>query len=131
MTISYMLDTNAVSFVFKNQGRVAQRLLSFKPSAICVSAITVGKLRYGAEKRGSQKLHSLIDRFLLPFTVAPFGEAEATRYGELYVTLERNGTPIGELDTMIAAHALTLAVTLVTNDDHFSHVAGLQLEDWL
>jgi tRNA(fMet)-specific endonuclease VapC len=127
-----MLDTNAVSFVFKNQGRVAQRLLSLKPSSICISAITVAELRYGAEKRHSKKLHSLIDRFLAPFTVAPFGEPEAARYGELYATLERKGTPIGELDTQIAAHALTLGVTLVTNNGrHFRQVAGLQLEDWV
>lgn len=64
--------------------------------------------------------------------MSPFGEAEATRYGELCADLERKGTPIGELDTQIAAHALTLGVTLVTNNDrHFSQVAGLQLEDWL
>jgi tRNA(fMet)-specific endonuclease VapC len=127
-----MLDTNTVSFVFKDQGRVALRLLSRKPSSICISAITVAELRYGAEKRQSKKLHSLIDRFLTPFTVAPFGEAEATRYGELYAALERKGTPFGELDTQIAAHALTLGVILVTNNErHFSQVAGLQLEDWL
>jgi tRNA(fMet)-specific endonuclease VapC len=132
MTVSHMLDTNTVSFVFKNQGRVAQRLLSLKPSSICVSAITVAELRYGAEKRQSQKLHSLIERFLTPFTVCPFGEAEATRYGELCADLELEGTPIGEIDTQIAAHALTLGVTLVTNNDrHFSQVTGLQLEDWL
>lgn len=132
MTASHMLDTNTVSFVFKNQGRVAQRLLSLKPSSICISTITVAELRYGAEKRQSKKLHSLIDQFLAPFTVASFGEAEATRYGELYDVLERRGTPIGELNTQIAAHALTLGVTLVTdNERHFSQVAGLQLEDWL
>lgn len=132
MTVSHMLDTNTVSFVFKNQGRVAQRLLSLKPSAICISAITVAELRYGAEKRQSKKLHTLIDRLLVPFTVAPFGEDEAARYAELYAVLERNGTPIGELDTQIAAHALTLGVTLVTHDvRHFSQIAGLQFEDWL
>lgn len=64
--------------------------------------------------------------------VAPFGDAEASRYGELCAALERNGTPIGELDTQIAAHALALGVTLVTNNNrHFGQVAGLQLEDWL
>lgn len=132
MTVSYMLDTNMVSFVLKNRGRVAQRLLSHKPSAICVSAITVAELRYGADKHQSAQLHDLIDRFLAPFTVAPFGEAEATRYGTLYAALERSGTPIGELDTQIAAHALTLGVALVTNNErHFSQVPGLQLEDWL
>ena len=132
ISISHMLDTNTVSFVFKGQGLVAQRLLSFKPSTICISAITVAELRYGAEKCQSQKLHSLIDRFVAPFTVAPFGQAEAGCYGELYAALERKGTPIGELDTQIAAHALTLGVTLVTNNErHFSQVAGLQLEDWL
>jgi tRNA(fMet)-specific endonuclease VapC len=127
-----MLDTNTVSFVFKNQGRVAERLFSFRPSAICISAITVAELRYGAEKRSSQKLHALITRFLAPFSVAPFREAEATRYGELSAALEQSGTPIGELDTQIAAHALSLGITLVTNNArHFSRVAGLQLEDWL
>jgi tRNA(fMet)-specific endonuclease VapC len=125
MNVSHMLDTNTLRFVFKNQGRVAQRLLSLKPSSICVSAITVAELRYGAEKRQSQKLHSLIDRFLAPFTVAPFGEAEAARYGELYAVLERKGTPIGDLDSQIAAHALTLGVSLVTNNErHFRPSRG-------
>jgi tRNA(fMet)-specific endonuclease VapC len=132
ISVSHMLDTNTVSFVFKGRGMVAQRLFSFKPSTICISAITVAELRYGAEKRQSQKLHSLIDRFIAPFSVAPFGQAEAARYGELYAALERKGTPIGELDTQIAAHALALGVTLVTNNErHFRQVEGLQLEDWL
>jgi tRNA(fMet)-specific endonuclease VapC len=59
-------------------------------------------------------------------------QAEAARYGELYAALERKGTPIGELDTQIAAHALALGVALVTNNErHFRQVDGLQLEDWL
>jgi tRNA(fMet)-specific endonuclease VapC len=64
-----------------------------------------------------------MDRFLAPFTVAPFGGAEAARYGELSAALERSGTPIGELDTQMAAHALTLGVTLVTNNHrHFNQI---------
>jgi len=129
---SFMLNTNTVSFALRSHGHVGERILQHKPSQLCVSAITVAELRYGADKRQSSKLHALIDTFIGAITVAPFGEREAARYGELSATLEREGTPIGQFDTLIAAHALTLGMTLVTNNErHFRLVPGLELTDWV
>jgi tRNA(fMet)-specific endonuclease VapC len=131
MTSKYMLDTNTVSFALRGHGRVGTRILAQAPSDLCVSAITVAELRYGADKRKSSKLHTLIDTFVASVVPQPIGEAEAARYGKLTADLEGLGKPIGQFDTLIAAHALTLGVVLVTNNTkHFGHVQGLQLEDW-
>lgn len=132
MSPKYMLDTNTVSFALRNQGNVAGRLLQRLPSELCVSAVTVAELRYGADERQSSKLHGLIDTFVSAVAVRPVGEPEAARYGQLTAELERLGTPIGQFDTLIAAHALTLGLVLVTNNTrHFGLVSGLETEDWL
>lgn len=132
MTFEYMLDTNSVSSALRNRGRVATRILQHRPSQLCVSAVTVAELRYGADKRNSQKLHDVIDAFLRSISARPLGELEASRYGKVTARLETLGTPIGQFDALIAAHALTLDLVLVTNNlRHFSQVEGLRYEDWL
>lgn len=126
-----MLDTNAMSYALRGEGQVAAHLRSHTPSELCLSAITVAELRYGADKRGSAKLHSLIDTFVRAISVEPFGAPEASRYGKLSASLASAGTPIGQLDTLIAAHALTLGLILVTtNTRHFSAVPELRIVDW-
>ena len=98
-----------------------------------VSSVTVAELRYGAERssRPAQN-HEALDAFLLPLEVLGFGpEGAAAAYGRVRAALERAGTPIGPLDTLIAAHALSLGVALVTNNvREFSRVSGLKIEDW-
>jgi len=132
MSLRYMLDTDSVSYVLREHGRVAERVLQHTPSALCISAVALGELRFGADKRASRKLHKLIDTFVTSITVVPFGAAEAERYGRLAATLVTRGTPIGSLDTMIAAHAMVLKVALVTNNTkHFQRIAGLRCENWL
>jgi tRNA(fMet)-specific endonuclease VapC len=132
VTLKYMLDTNSVSFALRAQGNVAARLLQHRPSEVCVSAVTVAELRYGADKRQSKKLHALIDAFVAHVQVVPLGETEAARYGKVSAKLERLGTPIGQFDTLISAHALALDLVLVTNNArHFGQVGGLRCEDWL
>lgn len=132
MTLAFMLDTNAVSHALRGEGQVASRVRAHAPSRLCVSAITVAELRYGADKRGSAKLHSLIDTFCANVVPKSFGQLEAARYGKLAADLAVAGKPIGQFDTLIAAHALTLGLTLVTsNTKHFAVVAGLTIEDWL
>jgi tRNA(fMet)-specific endonuclease VapC len=131
MTLAFMLDTNAVSYALRGEGQVASHLRSHVPSELCVSAITVAELRYGADRRGSAKLHALIDAFVGAVSVQPFGALEASRYGKLSAGLAAVGTPIGQFDTLIAAHALTLRLTLVTsNTRHFSAVSELRIVDW-
>ena len=127
-----MLDTDTVSFALRGQGRVAARLLETRPSDVCISSITLAELRYGAQLRRSRKLHGLIDAFTREVDVSPFDREAADRFGEVAAALAKRGTPIGGLDTLIAAHALALGVAVVTNNvKHFAGVPGLRVENWL
>jgi tRNA(fMet)-specific endonuclease VapC len=127
-----MLDTDMVSFALRGQGRVGERIVAHHPSDLCVSAITVAELRFGATRRKSTKLHTLIDSFIRTVAVMPFGERSAAEFGRIASALADRSSPIGELDTLIAAHAVTLRVTLVTNNaKHFNRVRGLAVENWL
>jgi tRNA(fMet)-specific endonuclease VapC len=127
-----MLDTDTVSFALRGEGNVAARIVEHVPSQLCISAITLSELRFGADKRGSRKLHRLIDSFTNAVEVAAFDAAAATAFGRLATLLRARGTPIGDFDTLIAAHALALGITLVTNNGkHFMRVAGLKTESWL
>jgi tRNA(fMet)-specific endonuclease VapC len=97
-----------------------------------ISVITVAELSYGAEKsqRPEENLRAL-EQFLLPFVVVDFGSAAASAYRRVRAHLERRGTPIGSMDVLIAAHALSLEATIVTNNGReFQRVPGLSVEDW-
>ena len=128
----YMLDTDSVSYALRGHGNVATRLLQETPSAVCVSSLSVAELRFGAHKRGSRKLGRLIDTFLASITVQPFDEAAANVYGRLAAQLLKRGQPIGQVDALLAAHAISLGLTMVTNNDrHFGKVPGLTIENWV
>ena len=132
MSPRFMLDTNTVSFALRGQGRVGAKLLEETPSDLCMSSLTLAELRFGAETKRSRKLHRLIDTFVESVPVLPFDAAAAGRLGGVAVALARAGTPIGVVDTLIAAQALAADLTLVSNNTkHFGRVAGLKLEDWL
>ena len=132
MSPAYMLDTDTVSYALRGVGGVGTRLLEEKPSAVCISSITLAELRFGAERRRSRRLHRLIDGFTAPILVAPFDPDAANRFGQIAAVLAESGSPIGHLDTLIAAHALALGVTLVTNNArHFGKVRGLRTENWV
>ena len=131
MSAEFILDTDTVSFALRGVGNVGAALLSRRPSQVCVSSLTVAELRYGAERRRSRKLSSLIDQFMSAMTVAPFDQAAADEFGAVAGALARRGVPIGQIDTLIAAHALSLGVVLVTNNTrHFSRVKGLRVDNW-
>lgn len=126
-----MLDTDTVSYALRGIGNVGQRLSQMKPSELCLSAITLAELRYGADRRGSAALHRMIDTVSQSVWVAPFDDRAAERYGRLRSELPMAGTRIGDLDTLIASHALALDVTLVTNNlRHFARAGGLRTETW-
>ncbi len=128
----YMLDTDTVSFALRGQGRVAARLLEHRPSDLCISSITLAELRYGAETHRSRRLHRLISAFVDPIEIMPFDESAASRFATVAVGLARRGEPIGTFDTLMAAHALSLRLTFVTNNTrHFARVAGLATENWV
>ncbi|MGQ0652673.1 MAG: type II toxin-antitoxin system VapC family toxin [Betaproteobacteria bacterium] len=129
--MKFLLDTGSVSYALRGRGDVGSRLRACKPSDVGISAITLAELRYGASRRGSAKLHALISSFTAEVQVAPFDEAAAAEFGRIGSLLAERGTPIGEFDALIAAHAASLRCTLVTNNTrHFSRVPGLVAENW-
>jgi tRNA(fMet)-specific endonuclease VapC len=128
----YMLDTDTVSFALRGQGRVAGRLLEHRPSQLCISSITLAELRFGAESRRSRRLHRLISTFVESVEPVAFDQRAADHFGTVATALARRGAPIGTFDTLMAAHALSLGLTFVTNNTkHFVRVAGLRTEDWV
>lgn len=129
-----MLDTNICIAIIKQKPKdILRKFNAYQVGQVCISSVTLAELRYGvAKSQFQQKNQAALDEFILPLEVADFDEAAADYYGRLRASLERQGTPIGALDTMIAGHALSLNVTLVTNNTReFSRVAGLQLLDWV
>lgn len=122
----------APSFALRGHGNVGAHLRAARPSDVCMSALTLAELRYGADHKGSRRLHRLIDTFAAAVVVMPFDEAAATEFGRIGSLLADRATPIGEFDALIAAHAVALRCTLVTdNVRHFSRVPGLEVETWV
>jgi tRNA(fMet)-specific endonuclease VapC len=107
-------------------------MLLHRPSELCISTIALAELRFGAEAKRSQKVNRSIRSFIKDVAVIPFDEAAADRYALVAAALARRGEPVGALDTVMAAHALSLGLTVVTNSTkHFSRVPGLAVENWL
>jgi len=131
--VRYLLDTNIYIFVIRQKPAwVLQRFEQQLPDEVAISSVALAELRYGADKSAAPaRNHAALDSFLLPISVADFDSLAANHYGKVRAYLEQRGTAIGPLDTMIAAHALSLTVTLVTaNTSEFSRVPGLVWEDW-
>jgi tRNA(fMet)-specific endonuclease VapC len=129
--LEFMLDTDTVSFALRGLGGVAEQLASKKPAEVCISAITLAELRAGVELRGSRRLESLVHAFASGITVLAFDDRAAASFAKVAAALTRRGAPIGQLDTLIAAHALSAGLTLVSgNARHFSRVRGLRIENW-
>jgi tRNA(fMet)-specific endonuclease VapC len=130
----WMLDTNAcISLIKQASPKAIRRLRSRSVGQVGLSSISLAELEYGTAKssRPEQSRQSLAE-FLVPLDVAAFDADAAAIYGTLRSELERRGTPIGPLDTLIAAHALALGATLVTsNSREFRRVPDLSVEDWL
>ncbi len=96
-----------------------------------ISSITEAELRYGAARRpDATKLHEIIEEFLLRTTILAWDSTAAQEYGLLRASLERAGQPIGNLDLMIAVHALAIGAILVTNDRAFARIKKLKTENW-
>lgn len=130
--MKYLVDTDICIYVINERPRkVLERFVRTEVGAIAVSSVTVGELAYGVGKSGSKRNREALEAFLLPLEVVPFDFAAALAYGEVRANLESKGRPIGPLDTMIAAHAMTLGLTLVTNNlREFKRVPGLVVENW-
>ena len=129
-----MLDTNVCTDVIRNRSRLlVERIRSRSVDDVAISVITLSELQHGVAKSSNpEKNRVAILEFLVPFVVLPFDDMAARVYGEIRATLEAQGNAIGPMDMLIAAHALSRHVTLVTNNvDEFCRVPGLSVENWM
>jgi tRNA(fMet)-specific endonuclease VapC len=129
----FMLDTNLCVDLMRGKAAGAfKRLGSLAMDEAGISTITFAELRYGAEKSTRRAYHeALIVAFCAPLTIATFDARAAEVYGVIRATLESAGTPIGPLDTLIGAHALSLGAVVVTaNTREFQRIPGLVVENW-
>lgn len=124
----HLLDTNMVSYIVKGRSLAASdRLIGLSSNEVAaVSAITVAEIRYGlAKKPEATALKALMDSFLLSIQVLPWGTDEAEAYGTVRAKLEKKGITLGNMDMMIAAHAIVTRATLITNDKAFAQLDEL------
>lgn len=134
MPLSKLLDTNICIYVARNQPvTVARRFARAAPESLGISAITWGELCFGAAKSNDpSRAYSLLDQFSRMVLVLPLPAEAGPLYGKVRAALQRAGTPIGNNDLWIAAHALALGVPLVSNNlREFERVPGLKLENWI
>ena len=133
MSAQFLLDTNILSDLVRNpQGRVAAKIAELGEDAVATSIIVAAELRYGAAKKGSARLAAQLEAILTALEVISFEPPADSIYGEIRLALEAAGTPIGGNDLLIAAQALALDMTVVTNNEReFGRVEGLKVENWL
>lgn len=131
--MDYLLDANILSDLIRNpHGSVAAQIRKVGINQVCTSIIAAAELHYGVSRKQSAKLARQVEDLFKIIPVLPFEDPADTVYGEMRVKLERKGKPIGSNDMFIAAHALALGYTLVTdNEREFRHVSGLRVENWL
>jgi tRNA(fMet)-specific endonuclease VapC len=132
--IRFMLDTNVCVELLRGRApALFQRLRRYEPDDVGLSSITLAELQYGVAKSARPDHNAtLLAQFCAPLAILPFDSPAAEAYGTVRAALERSGTPIGPLDTLIAAHALALNLTLLTNNEReFRRVGGLRVENWM
>jgi tRNA(fMet)-specific endonuclease VapC len=132
--MKFLLDTNICIYLIRQKPlEVLQKFNTYKVGDIGISSITVAELEFGVQKsQFPQRNQQALTQFLLPLEIVNFERAAAVVYGNLRARLEKRGTPIGSLDTLIAAHALSLQVTLITNNvREFNRVPNLKLDNWI
>lgn len=127
-----MLDTNLCIYVINSRPAIVlERFRLERIGDIVISSVTAAELAFSVAKSGSVRNRQALDMFLSTLEILPFDESFIWHYGDLRTDLERRGQPIGTLDTMIAAHALSSNTILVTNNTReFERVPGLRLENW-
>ncbi|MBU3613891.1 type II toxin-antitoxin system VapC family toxin [Polynucleobacter sp. Latsch14-2] len=127
----YMLDTNTVSSLIKQNQLVRKRITSLPMDKLCLSVISEAELLYGlAKKPHATNLHQVVQEFLKRIEVLAWNSDVAEHYAILRADLEAKGAVLGSLDMQIAAHAFEAGAVLVTNDQAFKSVKKLKVEDW-
>ncbi|TWJ26446.1 type II toxin-antitoxin system tRNA(fMet)-specific endonuclease VapC [Geobacter argillaceus] len=128
-----MLDTNICLYIIKRQpAAVLNHFLEYQVGDIAISAITLSELRYGVAKSAHREKNAkALSEFIVPLEIVPFDEAAALAYGDIRTSLEKAGTPIGSMDMLIAAHAVSLGIPMVTNNAReFVRIPSLNIIDW-
>ena len=130
--MSYLLDTNIVSYALRNRDRaLMERLAEAGRDAVCTSVIVQIELEFGAHFRASPRLWEALRNFLGGIEILPLTPGDTDAVARLAADLRRQGRPIGQMDTLIAGHAISRGLTLVThNTRHFRGIDGLTIEDW-
>ena len=131
--MSYLIDTNTCIYIIKKKPQsTLERLHQISLSQLSVSVITVAELAYGVRKSSFPDKNKIaLNEFLTPISILNFDYAAAIQYGIIRNELERKGTPIGPLDMLIAAHAISMKLILVTNNvREFNRIDGLLMENW-
>lgn len=130
--MKYMLDTNTCIFIIKQDENVLHHLKNIDFKEICISSITLAELEFGVAKgQHIEKNTKALKSFISNFQVLSFDENAANEYGKIRAYLENNGNKIGAMDMLIAAHAKSENLILVTNNTReFNRVDGLHIQDW-
>jgi Predicted nucleic acid-binding protein, contains PIN domain len=131
--MKYMMDTNICIYIIKRKPmEVFARFQEHEYSEICISSITLAELSYGVEKSSNISQNKFaLHCFLAPVDILQFTDRAAIEYGKIRASLERRGEVIGAYDMLIAAHAYSEGITLVTNNtSEFSRISGLNIENW-
>jgi len=131
--MKFMLDTNTCIYIIKQKPPdIIRRFKRTEVSQIGISSITLSELVYGVSKSSRPEQNQIaLTQFIAPLEILPYGDEAAQYYGNLRAHLEKPGTPIGSLDTIIAAHALSLSCTLVTNNEkEFNRIPKLKIDNW-
>lgn len=132
--MKYMLDTNICIYVMKSQHiHIESYIKSHLDEGFCISAITLAELEHGVQKsqRIAQNTEALL-KFLTLVDVLPFDDAAAVEYGKIQAYLQSRGTPIGTADALIAGHARSLRLKLITNNAReFDRVPNLEVDNWV
>lgn len=130
----FMFDTNICIYIIrKHPAKILKKVRQYSISDLAISVLSVCELEYGASKSSNpEKNRQTLIEFLAPFEICPFTEQAASHYGDIRAHVEKGGRPIGAMDLLIAAHARSLSLTLVTNDlKEFERVPGLKTENWV
>jgi len=131
--LKYMLDTDIAIYVIKNRPAAARMQFQRHQGQLCVSCVTVMELTYGAEKSAHPERNLLdIEGFIQRLDVLPYDAKAAFHTAQIRAELEKSGTPIGAYDLMIAGHARSSGLTVVTNNTReFQRVSGIRVENWV
>ncbi len=132
--MNFLIDTNICIYIINHHPpEVIQKFRGMAVGDVGISSITVSELQYGVAKSNRKKENQdRLAQFLMPFEILPFDEKASSYYGEIRAQLEQQGAIIGSLDLLIAAHALSLQVVLITNNEkEFKRIPSLKIKNWV